>query len=106
MAEQPKPPQTFDDFVARFPDIAKAWEMVHDAGAKTHLDAKHARLVKLAIAVGAQREGAVRASARKAAAAGISESELLDVVALAVSTMGFPASVAAFAWIRDALADG
>ena len=105
MADQPTPPKTFNDFVAAFPDIAKAWELVHDAGSKCSVDAKTARLLKLAVAVGAQREGAVRVSARKAAAMGISAAELNEIVTLAVGTLGFPASVAAFSWIHDAIAD-
>lgn len=105
MSDHPAAPKTFDDFVAQFPDIARAWEMVHEAGKKCSFDAKTARLIKLAISVGAMREGAVRASARKAIAAGISHDELNDVVTLAASTMGFPASVAAFSWIRDAISD-
>ena len=105
MSDQPKPPKTYDDFVAAFPDLADAWRQMHDAGEKASFDAKTTRLLKLAIAIGAQREGAVRASARKAAALGISEDEINEVVGLAASSVGFPATVAAFSWAKDALED-
>jgi len=98
----PKPPQTYRDFTARYPDLAKAWELVHKGGdAAGPLDEKTRRLVKLAIAVGAKQEGAVHSSVRKGLAQGITREEMEQVVALAVSTLGFPATVAAFSWVRD-----
>jgi alkylhydroperoxidase/carboxymuconolactone decarboxylase family protein YurZ len=58
-------------------------------------------LVKLGIAIGAMREGAVHSSVRKARAAGASAAEMQQVLALAATTIGFPATVAAFTWVRD-----
>lgn len=98
---QNDPPKKYQDFVARFPKLAAAWDALHEAGATGPLDEKTQRLVKLAVAIGSLREGAVHASVRKAVSAGISEAELEQVVALAAGTMGMPSTVAAFTWVRD-----
>jgi alkylhydroperoxidase/carboxymuconolactone decarboxylase family protein YurZ len=95
-------PQPFQDFQREFPAVAKAYEALgsaaHDAGP---LDERTRRLVKLAIAVGGRLEGAVRAQARLARAAKISDSELDYVVLLAVTTSGLPSAISARTWIRD-----
>ena len=96
-----RPPRTFHEFVARFPVLGKAWDLMHDAGAAGPLDARAQRLVKLAISVGAMREGAVHSAVRKCVAAGCTREEVEQVVALSASTIGLPATVAAFTWVRD-----
>lgn len=96
-----EPPKKYRDFVARFPKLSEAWEAIHEAGAQGPLDARTQRLVKLAVAIGGLREGAVHASARKALEMGLSPEELEQVVALAAGTLGLPATVAAFTWVRD-----
>ncbi len=103
MSDLPKPPDTHDAFTSTFPELGQAWEMIGQAGRKGPLDARTARLVKLAVAVGAQQEGAVHASVRKALAMGITSQELEQVIALSAGTLGFPRTVAAFTWIRDLL---
>ena len=100
----PKPPETYEAFVRRYPRIGRAWEELAEAGKDGPLDARTARLVKLALAIGALREGAVHANVRKALAAGISPAEVEQVVALAAGTLGLPATVAVFSWVRDATA--
>jgi alkylhydroperoxidase/carboxymuconolactone decarboxylase family protein YurZ len=103
MNDLPKPPKTHDNFHKAFPEIGEAWERVGSAGKHGPLDEKTARLVKLAVAVGAQQEGAVHASVRKALAMGITREELEQVVALCAGTLGFPQTVAAYTWIQDLL---
>jgi alkylhydroperoxidase/carboxymuconolactone decarboxylase family protein YurZ len=88
-------------FVRRFPGLGRAWDLVNEQGAAGPLDARTQRLAKLAIAVGALREGAVHSAVRKARDAGVTLAEIEQVVALAASTIGFPASVAVWSWIRD-----
>ena len=97
----PKPPKTYELFVRRYPKLAEAWEKIGEAGKEGPLDSKTARLIKLAIAIGAMREGAVHSSVRKALAGGISVEEIEQVVALAASTLGMPATVAIFTWVHD-----
>ena len=97
----PVPPGAYTDFIARFPKLGEAWESIHDAGSQGPLDDRTQRLIKLAIAIGAMRQGAVHSSVRKARAMGIPMEELEQVVALAAGTLGMPSTVAAFTWLRD-----
>ena len=101
MNSGPRPPKTYETFVRRYPKLAEAWERIAEAGRDGPLDAKTARLIKLGIAVGAMREGAVHSGVRKALAAGISVEEIEQVVVLAASTLGMPATVAVFTWAHD-----
>ncbi len=103
MSQLPPPPSAYNQFVDRYPDLERAWESMAKAGTDGPLDARTQRLIKLAIAVGAMREGAVHASARKGVAMGIEASEMEQVVALAASTLGMPSTVAAFSWVQDVL---
>jgi len=103
MTQYPKPPDTFVEFQGRFPKLAQAWDLLADAGRQGPLDEKTQRLVKLAVAVGAMREGAFRSAVRKATAAGATPEEMHQVLALASSTIGLPAAVAAYSWVRNLL---
>jgi alkylhydroperoxidase/carboxymuconolactone decarboxylase family protein YurZ len=104
MKSIPKPPKTYQAFVKRYPKMGRAWECVAEAGRDGPLDEKTIRLVKLALAVGALREGAVHASVRKALAMGINQEEIEQVVVLAAGTIGLPATVAIFSWVQDEFA--
>ena len=101
MAERlPKPPTTYDEFIERYPKLGQAWQLLAEAGQDGPLDKKTARMVKLAIAIGAMREGAVHASTRKALAQGESRDEMYQIVALAAGTLGLPSTVAVYTWIE------
>jgi 4-carboxymuconolactone decarboxylase len=101
-----RPPATHRQFVRRFERLSRAWDLVNEEGARGPLDAKTQRLLKLAIAIGAMREGAVHSGVRKARDAGASLAEMEQVVALAASTIGLPAAVAVWSWIRDEAGGG
>ena len=101
MKAGPLPPKTYEEFVERYPKLAEAWEKIGDAGREGPLDGKAARLIKLAVAIGAMREGAVHSSVRKALASGITIEEIEQVVALAAGTLGLPSTVAVFSWMHD-----
>ncbi len=96
-----RPPAAHRQFVARFPRLGKAWDLVNEEGAAGPLDEKTQRLVKLAVAIGAMREGAVHSGVRKARDAGASLAEMEQVVALGASTVGLPSAVAVWTWMRD-----
>lgn len=99
-----QPPKRFQAFARRYPDIAKAYEALASATqAAGPLDAKTRCLVKLAIAAGAWREGAVHSHARRALAAGCTPDELRHVVLLATTTLGFPSMMAVMTWVEDML---
>ena len=97
-----KPPKAYRDFVTTYPQLGESWDRARDQEAAGPLDEKSRRLVKLGIAIGALRQGAVSSAARKARSAGASEAEIQQIVALAASTLGFPSTVAVFTWINDA----
>lgn len=101
MEGAPKAPKMHDEFVERYPELGRAWATIAEAGRMGPLDERTARLIKLGIAMGAMREGAVHASVRKALAMGIQPEEIEQVVALAAGTLGLPSTVAAYAWVRD-----
>ena len=106
MAGLPEPPAAFREFVARYPDLGRAWELMGQAGKDGPLDDNTARLVKLGVAMGAMREGAVHSGVRKALALGIEPAAIEQVIALAAGTVGLPSAVAVFSWVRDVMPEG
>lgn len=97
-------PDIYVSFRDRYPDVARA----HDGLGATldgagPLDARSRRLVKLGIAIGSLAEGAVRSNVRKALAEGATPDEIRHVVVLAITTTGFPASIAALRWVDEVL---
>jgi alkylhydroperoxidase/carboxymuconolactone decarboxylase family protein YurZ len=101
MSSLPHPPDTYRAFVQRYPKIAEGWEAIGAAGRDGPLGDKTARLIKLAVACAALREGAVHANVRKALAAGITRPEIEQVIALTAGTIGLPATVAVFSWVEE-----
>ena len=97
----PRPPKTYQKFIKQYPELGQAWELMGSAGRKGPLDERTARLVKLALAIGAMREGSVHANVRKALAMGIPSSEIEQVISLAAGTIGMPSTVAAWTWVND-----
>jgi alkylhydroperoxidase/carboxymuconolactone decarboxylase family protein YurZ len=98
------PPKRFREFSRRYPEIAKAYESLAEATQNAGpLDSKTRCLVKLAIASGSWREGAVHSHARRALAAGCTPDEIRHVVLLATTTLGFPSMMAVMTWVEDVL---
>jgi alkylhydroperoxidase/carboxymuconolactone decarboxylase family protein YurZ len=97
-------PDVYVRFRERFSGVSPALDTlgasVDGAGP---LDERTRRLVKLGIAAGTGSAGAVRSNARRALQAGATKEEVLHVVALTITTAGFPAAVAAFSWVDDVL---
>ena len=97
-------PTRFQQFGKKYPAIMRAYESLGAATAEAGpLDAKTRALVKLAIATGAWREGAVHSHTRRALAAGCTPDEIRHVVLLATTTLGFPSMMAALSWVDDVL---
>lgn len=105
MAEKSKAPKSYIRFVSRYPKLGEAWELSRKAERDGPLDEKSLRLLKLAIAIGAMRQGAITSAARKALDAGVGEDEILQVVAQAATTIGFPSTVAVSSWLEPILID-
>jgi alkylhydroperoxidase/carboxymuconolactone decarboxylase family protein YurZ len=97
-------PQVYVDFTERYPAIAEAQgELARQIRESTPFDEQTNRLLKLAIAVGAEAEGAVRSNARKALQHGASPGEQRAVALLAITTCGFPTAVAGLRWMQQVL---
>lgn len=67
------------------------------------LDERTRRLVKLALAIGRDSEGAVHSHVRRAVAARIPFEEIRHVALLSIPTLGLPSAVKALTWIDDIL---
>ncbi|MBI4482966.1 MAG: carboxymuconolactone decarboxylase family protein [Acidobacteria bacterium] len=99
-----KLPQPVEEFKNNYAEIWKAFTQLgdrcHEAGP---LDERTRRLVKLALAIGAGLEGATHSAVRNALAAGIGPEDLRHVAVLAITTLGFPATMRALTWMGDDL---
>ncbi len=108
MSEQKKTGDKLPPIVQKMADqfgpIWKAYnelgEAVSEAGP---LDAKTQRLVKLALAAGAQLQGAVHSHTRRGLKAGWTPEELRHVALLAITTLGWPSAMTALSWIEEEL---
>ena len=97
-----KLPGAYKQFCERFPDLADAHDrMTSAAFAAGPLDEKTGLLVKLGVAVGAGLESAAKSHVRRAVQAGATHAEIEQAVMLAMSTVGFPRTVAAWTWVRQ-----
>ncbi len=98
-------PDVYRHFEEAFPKVHAAHqELARACYEGGPLDGRSARLVKLGISLGAQAEGAVRSHARRALAEGVSPEEVRQVVLLALTTIGFPHTVAGLGWIEEVTA--
>lgn len=86
-------------------DQPELWEAFQRLGGTASdagpLDDRTRRLVNLALAMGADSEGAVHSHCRRAAAEGLTPEELEHVAYLAITTLGWPRAMRALTWIRD-----
>jgi AhpD family alkylhydroperoxidase len=97
-------PKPYLEFRERFPQLADAYDKLGEAAHQSGpLDEKTRQLIKLALSVGAGHEGAVHSHTRRAMDAGATKEELFQVLALAVTSIGFPPTVAAYTWVTDEL---
>lgn len=98
-------PATASDVAETYPEV---WDAYGDLGKACSdagpIDGETKRLVKLALAVGAQSEGAVHSHVRRGLEEDVDPEALRHVAMLATPTIGFPKAVAALTWIDD-LAD-
>lgn len=97
-----KLPDFLQKVIDEYPEVWQAYQALGEACSNAGpLDAKTARLVKLALAIGAKSEGAVHSHARRALREGVTPEELQQVAMLAVTSIGWSSSMAALAWIQD-----
>ncbi len=97
-------PARFQKFGKDYPDVMKAYEALATATQEAGpLDLKTRALVKLGIAAGAWREGALHSHTRRALAAGCPPEEVRHAILLTTTTLGFPSMMAAMTWADDVL---
>jgi len=102
-----KLPGTYLRFIEKFPALGDAHESVARAVDQAGpLDRKTCELIKIGLSVGAGLESAVRSHVRRAMQHGATEVEIEQAVILAMNTLGFPRTVAAWSWARQQIERG
>lgn len=95
-------PGTFKEFVGRNPALGRAHEAVAKAVEQAGpLDGRTLALIKIGICVGAGLESALRSHVRRAMEHGASTVEVEQAILLGMNTVGFPRTVAAWAWAQE-----
>src|SRR6056297_1392637 len=95
-------PSLAGEFGDENPDVWDHYTALGEACADAGpLDDDTKRLVKLALAVGSQSEGAVHSHVRRGLDEGIDPAALRHVAVLSIPTIGFPKAMAALSWIED-----
>ena len=99
-----KLPARYVRFQKKYGGVFTAFDALGKATAEAGpLNGKTRALVKLALAVGGQMEGAVHSHTRRALEAGCSADEIRHVVLLGTTTLGFPCMIKALTWVDDIL---
>lgn len=95
-------PRTFKEFATKYPKLGCAHEdiarTVEEAGP---LDPKILALIKIGICIGAGLESALRSHVRRAMQHGATTAEIEQAILLAMNTVGFPRTVAAWSWAQE-----
>jgi alkylhydroperoxidase/carboxymuconolactone decarboxylase family protein YurZ len=100
-------PSVVDEFASKQPAVWEAYNRLNEATSEAGpLESKTQRLVKLAIAIGAGHQGAVRSHARRGLKAGLTPEELSQAAMLGITTVGWPQAFAAHCWIQDIIDQG
>ena len=95
-------PSGAGELARAYPAVWQAFAALGQATAEAGpLDARTRRLVKLALAIGADSEGAVHSHTRRAVEEGLSKEDLKQVALLAITTLGLPQAVKGLTWIED-----
>ncbi|MEV4489904.1 carboxymuconolactone decarboxylase family protein [Micromonospora coxensis] len=98
-------PGIYVQFLERFPEVAQAQgALARTVRERNPFDDRTDRLIKLAMAIGAEAEGAVRSNVRKALQHGATLDEIRAVALAAITTCGFPTAIAALGWIEEVAA--
>jgi len=97
-------PKPFTHFKENFSDVHQQYEKLAKT-CREHgpLDQKSQDLVKLGISIGQNSKGGVMSHTRKALASGATAEEIHHAILLSLTTVGFPAMIAAMGWAGDVL---
>jgi alkylhydroperoxidase/carboxymuconolactone decarboxylase family protein YurZ len=98
-AEAGNIPKTYHRFAARFPGLADAHSQMKEASEQAGpLDAKTCELIRMGIALGADRESSFHSHVRRAIEHGATRLEVEQAIVLAMTTCGFSRAVAGWKW--------
>ena len=99
-------PKPYVDFGERYPGILKQFEEIgRQCGEAGPLDGREKRLVKLGMAMATGSRGGIKSQTRRALDEGLSPDQIRHAALLSLPTIGFPAMIAAFGWIEEALSE-
>lgn len=95
-------PGTAGQVAKERPELWRAFQALGAAtGQAGPLSEREQRLVNLALAIGADSEGATHSHARRAVVEGLRADELEHVAFLAITTLGWPQAIRGLTWVRD-----
>ena len=101
MSTLPKPYQQFKKTHTK---VWRAYDKLGAAAAEAGpLDQKTRELIKLGMAAATKSESAVHSHTHRALEAGASVEEIEHALVLGVTTLGFPAMMAALSWANEAI---
>ena len=104
MAANKELPQFLQKVIHRYPEVWGKYEELGQAvNGVEGLNEKSRHLVKLALAVGAEREGAIHSHTRRCLKAGWTPAEIYHVALLAVTTIGWSGAMKTLSCINDDL---
>ena len=107
MSDEQQLPARLVQVAEEQPELWAAFQALGAAsGAAGPLDERTQRLVGLALAIGADSEGAVHSHARRGLAEGVTEAEMDQIAYLSITTLGWPRAIRALSWIRDVTRGG
>lgn len=104
MEDQPREyqPRVHRDLRADHAGIAEAYHLLGDGCRHAGpLSEREQRLVKLGVAAGLSSSRGVRSHVRRGLDEGLSRDELLHAIAIAIPTIGLPATAAAYRWAQE-----
>ncbi len=97
-------PRTYQRFQNQYNELSKAYDQLGATAAEAGpLESKVRQLVKLGMAAANQSESAVRSHTHRALEAGATAQEIQHALLLGITTIGFPAMMAALSWAQAAL---
>ncbi len=100
-----KLPKSYQQFQQGHADVWSAYEALGKAAAEGGpLDLKTRELIKLGMAAAGGAESAVQSHTHRALEAGATAAEVEHAIVIGVTTIGFPAMMAALSWARAAIA--
>lgn len=101
-----KLPKAYRKFQQAYPELFTAYETLGKTASEVGpLAAKTRELIKLGMAAAQRAESAVQSHTHRALDAGATPEEIQHTVLLGITTMGFPAMMAALSWAQEAIED-